>query len=1408
MYERYSKQDLEKRKFSLAQKRNRSAESNRLMVASSTKSSSTRIRSGVVVDAVGVDSLLVAVDFSNDVVEVAQSDVIMLFDRPEEIAGSRQSTNSPFINPSGFVVGAKVQFIQRFKNRRLFKSDESVPKYEKILIQVNVSEKSVNGLEMEGSHMKSLIISLVVGRGSRPVPACTRSIAIYSDVITRQLRLSLFHQEESFFGTFAARLFCNECKRGAWRSHNHLNSLRVLQHISRAEKQGELGGRGSVALSTLGTSHMTSFFANVRLGFYLGTFIRRFPSHPLCKTILECVSPIMEGSPSSSLLTVLELIGGYQERYDSTLRCGLHDLACAFNDCIAAWLQRTGVRVEELFASWYMCAGREVCNIPKSVELLHMELDEIVKCRQRESRGGGNSDVLRRDIEVSSVAAYKNVISSTQKNVVVPNDDQTVLLTKAWNLSSTMKRKMAAFDLQDVSVLEHFVRDHGLAHAIKLFRKASVHTARALSNAIRTSASNVGTIVSVFQVVQEHIISSVRDGRSVDSMQTKVYLDPVELPLEGAYAVSALQVAPLQLCFAHQLITATMQNSGGEFNSASLVEHNSNQTFFFAWDTCKLFTKSIHQSTFNLYTSSLEALQNKLDGPMPTVQVLHGITLRSYSAFSSNPIPPTLLFEWNSEWVSMRCFCANMDGVGMISLGKLFRVLASSLIDGVARIHSAGYVLRSLSLDSIFVDESVSRVRILPLPTLRLLPSSEQENRINNMSNDSFFDEYKLKEEEICAASKSHLSPCLALQSPDENAPHPSFQVHPDEDLFSLGVCLYSMAFGKPPPELEIYSFHGNVKALADFLLYELLDNDILCELNQCTLKESQFAQDSSPRQGRNISSKILFAVLDKIYGQEVCKLLKLYWTSFRYQSSKGFNLLSDSSAALLWEKWIHSFFVKLCSLPANEYKGLERKLLSICSASNKKESRSSILDTIRKAMKEEFNLRVTNQEVDLLLQSLSLASSPLSNSETDGGLSGGREKPFQQLVGDAMKFLVSTFSDIEIYGTLQNTVFAICQCLMSTTVNTAENATQVSAQNLRHMAMCNPNEGHSDSIFDTARSYFYRIRSDPNIFVNNLLLTPLIGCVFDILASCDNVNRAETAEKLDHQLYRTSLLHVCTMLNVVEEVLYLRSRRVNMMENSEGGPDDFTKGDYVNMLPVLLASGVDVQWVVGHANLHVLNCIMEGSFFPLLMMFSLRFLSTDAAHVIDEDSSLARSYGIHDSMSMGSMLLLRLSKFFENAIVCLNSMGRGVLHIKKKLTETGFVHNKGDEKDLMVNRLDRLLDERECVERLYFTLVASILMLCTGEEVMPSAYGQREGNLFQAYPEIYDGEHRESILPMALIGHHHWTAQCYKLFEPCLREMVAEDGRGSTRVGCSVQCLTLANRYQQLQAMRYHSHR
>ena len=1035
---------------------------------------------------------------------------------------------------------------------------------------------------------------------------------------------------------------------------------------------------------------------------------------------------------------------------------------------------------------------------------------------------------------MSSVVSNTQSITTPAKVLkAAPVNASEQLFDTVWKLNQRVYRKHMGTEMQQGGALLRLVRDHNLAHALQLLRTAVVTTSMTVSNTIQKAAGNISTIVSLFQVVQGYVFSGEKNQRYQQYCGNSSLLDPhvVHVPLEGVYNVTALQSHCDDLSFPYQVISTMKKTRDSDFESG--LDNSDHTAQFFAYATADLFLKSSSQSLFNLYTTNLESLQKMLGDTKPTVQVLQGITLGSFSAYSSNPAPPSLLLEWSPKWVSLHTYCANMNGVGMLTQRGLLRVLTSSLFTNLLQIHSAGYVLRSLSLQSIFVESDGSRVRILPLPTLSKIrtlstePGEEMDGREAHTNND-FFERYVQQEQDLqrCAARTTGLSPCLALQSQVE-ASIGTYSATAQEDLYSLGVCLHTMAFGVPPPQLDIQIFRGDVTAMADFLLYELLDNAMVQELSATAQAQHQGdMQEEGSRSPStwNASSKVLFAVLDKLHGEKICHLLKLFWKSFAIQAAKGFNLLSDASAALLWEKWLHAVFTKLQSLSLRDTKTLGRNLLALSTLSNKKDLRASMFESIRHTIKQEFDLRMTNQEVEIFIQSLAQASSSGVHTtavkrtarKSDDLLLDTHEKPFQESVADAMKFLVASFEDIELYDTLQEVVFAISHCLLATTVQSSEASPAISLVTLQQLAICSPaTDEHCSRARMTSQAFLYGIRNEPEEFVRHVLMRPLCTCVSDLLeSSCVSMDESENSagsgevNSLEHQLHRTTLVHISKLLNIVEEILYLRSKSITQMRHA-----DTTKTgvdvDHMSMLPHLQASGIDLHWLSGVANRQVLQLLFEGSFFPLLVMFCLRFLATDAAHVLDEDTSLARSYGIPDKMSMGSLLLLRLSKFFQNSIVCVNSMSRSVLQLKKLVTESGFGEQQQNKEDPMiatsvVEQMDHLLDERETLESNYFTLVSSLLMLCTGEEVLPTRFGQRVNNLTKAYPHVFGAgtdsvEMSENISSIMLVARHHWTSQLCTLFEPLLMEMVAEDGRGSSRCSCSVQCLALADRHQQM---------
>ena len=118
----------------------------------------------------------------------------------------------------------------------------------------------------------------------------------------------------------------------------------------------------------------------------------------------------------------------------------------------------------------------------------------------------------------------------------------------------------------------------------------------------------------------------------------------------------------------------------------------------------------------------------------------------------------------------------------------LFRSLATSLLDSVAAVHERGYALRALSPATLFLDGAA--LRILVLPTMHALASDQAQGR-----SDAGADKVDaVVMSEYAAHASGHAAQLACL--PNWGAQTEQSGVA--ADMWAVGMCLFTMAFGRP----------------------------------------------------------------------------------------------------------------------------------------------------------------------------------------------------------------------------------------------------------------------------------------------------------------------------------------------------------------------------------------------------------------------------------------------------------------------------------------------------------------------------------------------------------------------------------------------------------------------------------
>jgi hypothetical protein len=434
----------------------------------------------------------------------------------------------------------------------------------------------------------------------------------------------------------------------------------------------------------------------------------------------------------------------------------------------------------------------------------------------------------------------------------------------------------------------------------------------------------------------------------------------------------------------------------------------------------------------------------------------------------------------------------------------------------------------------------------------------------------------------------------------------------------------------------------------------------------------------------------------------------------------------------------------------------------------------------------ESLGLDLTVQEFGGLVRSLS-------------GDTAQKVKPFPECARKMFKALFGMIPEIRWYGMFQQVVYIISRCLHS------DPCQRPPLRDFRRLALFGIIQ--SDVAVAKAEREGITLMSpflDCDSFINATFLSPFSSDLVALLAQTgmhhdgdgdgegegfmkESMDLAEESslKAFDSRVIESAIERVTGYIGCIEELLSIAVKQANNRHTAVTCDDDG--------LGLFLASaGADHRWVTTHA-VEILYGVLSKGILPGVAVFVLRYLSTDASQL----SGDVRFKGSEDrdrdtkGLSVGSRLIVRMSKFLQYVNICLCSLSRDLV-LPALLSE----HNsyETDTEELVIFR--RILDMRRMAEALYRSCLTTCLMLVTGEEAPLAPWGPSCSTLLQAHPLLFPPASPLMGSPVlgTVLGCV-WKAHTYKLFEPLLLALVGEDGKGSQRMALGGDCLMQAEK-------------
>ena len=1295
--------------------------------------------SGIVTNILERNHVAVAVDGSNDILVIKASDVLTIFDR--HAAFNDFHTDRHDTSPSRITLGCKVKF--------LFPPCDCVVDPSRRINTADVFLIHVNVTNDRGS-TSSYALTWSVGRASYPAPATDARRMIQSDSVGRQLRLSYVRRQESLFGAMASYLSEYRGRLGAWRAVHAQMGVRLLQAASFENKEnralhGELSGEQALSIAgALSSLHHCLFTKSLDLlvRMYCSEFGDR--AHPLLAHFADCL-----GSRSDEILAVFST-GTVAAAHMSTL------------DQIATlWLSRQGIRIEELYSSFCFSVPDKTLGM-KTIDNLNSEFEMVtVHSAQGNISDGADSvgPIIREDLARSSLLSDRIVFDD---GVEVGETD---LVDADYKLNIQCLR-------DQTSSIHFLLRDHYLAQHLDMLYAKLATSAAAVKAGIRQS------LIQVYQSIF-HVLNGDAGLPSVSSLKptSRRPVVPVTDHLNPSGTYSVLNDKPVEFFFPYRIVFAAHEHGA--------ADNDVNSCDFFVWDgmhqtRSHCLGETVMRSLFSNYRRRIERLQTSVGGVVkPVVSCANDISFAP--PISQLTDEELTVLQWSGNWLTMDKFCSNMGKFGLLCTGRLdlLRDITAGLIDAVFCIHEAGFALRCLTLQNIVLDgDNGTHIRVVPTPLL-----VEVEGGTSVRGRDDVYDHYVK-----WSASQGTPLPNAFTQERSMMEPISCINL----DAYSLGACLFHIAFGHALPPLPGLESADDVE-VASMLLTAGLCGDVDEMMRKMSVSASRSTNSEAKAIYETYDSpvKLVLVALHKYSERDITALTSL-WEAFRDiavhgdVSSTG-AIFVESAAVAYWEKLLHGVTRKIRRNGAVGARHLSDKILAFAGTAT---SSKLSIDRVKKMISDEFDMIMTTAECEVFVKSLHRCSE-----SSNGGrhISETGVRPMHEKIMTGLRHFTALFDDIVAYGSFQEFIFIICQYLKAAGSRQSFANTSSVLAKLRTLPFFDEiSDLERDIAMRLAKSFLSGYSSTPHDFVKTTLLSPLVSCLTELFQR--NIVRSvgdNSKHILEHQLVATHVETISNVLNCIEELLAIKNASLS------GAKCDR------NTFSHLLASGVDVDWIIAGASCDILKEVVSSKVIHVLVMFTLRFLALDSAHITQpasdghDGSSVKLAY---EGLSMGSRLLIRVSKFFEFFITCIHAMSKRMSKIRRTMEFSQAPSEEETKKTVLI------MEETDMLDRCFFTIASAVTMLCTGDETYSPVFGTRSQNLMEAYGDIFAGvtcDETARFSSAVLAARMHWSSQLSKLFEPLLADIVAEDGRGnSSKLLCSTQEISYADKFVTIVAM------
>lgn len=820
--------------------------------------------------------------------------------------------------------------------------------------------------------------------------------------------------------------------------------------------------------------------------------------------------------------------------------------------------------------------------------------------------------------------------------------------------------------------------------------------------------------------------------------------------------------------------------------------NNRSQYSFLVWNTssCSYHTRhsAVSGEEYDLLFQEYEYNVNKLISALShsdqqsIIPIIPNITFGLSLQSEINMI----VMHWNQNYISLASYCKNLNKGGLLSVGKLdlLRSIVTNILALVSNIHDAGFLLQSMSMSTIFIDESNMNIKLLLLPTLCEYKASSSKTELDSLN-------WYLHDVVMSSDASDMLLGCMS-ETIQRTASLKSYVAYKKSfacDIYALGICWYQLSFGKIPPQELCARRKLNYSELASQLLCDLTHKSLAHELHT-NLKNSSSESmksllsyvidigDSSLALSSNSELNAMFISVNCLICFQKEFVINAVFGGGESVPTSGH--YSQLSATVQLNKWLYKISNEITRKGTLELNILTDKLLSFGS---KAATNKCTADDLRIIIRDEFDIRMTTQDVEIWIRSLycSALTIPYRKDVHSGDV-------VSLCANEALKYFCRLFSAISLLGAVQESLFVITKCiLVNETVTTDLDGCNCYFDDFKNLSFCSPlSDFEYQRSSQISASIAAGMASSPDHFVDQILLRPLYE-------SANNFLQEENSSSDDSTF--TYVEKVITVLSCIEELFLLYATGDLNVSRIAGVPVPNTRVVDLKRVANLVSCGVDVKWVAEVSASQIIFELLHREVFPLIAMVTLRFQRSTRSRIVPQSKGGGSLDGV---LSLGAHLLVRTSKFLQHMQFYLNSMYRlHAANVDKYITfgalpskQNSNPADNAEESSLNKN----IFFTRELIDSCYFNVLNAISMIYSGEEVYPTLLGSRESNLSKAYCGFETYTHNlEDISDKR--AECQWSSHVSKMFEPLMLDLTSEDGKGSTKTLCSKECVVIANR-------------